>query len=179
MIAIEKVRHYGEAVAAVIAENRYIAEDACDLIEVDYEQLPVVLDPFAAREEGSAARPREDRARTSPTSARSRSARSTRRSRRPTAPSPAKLYWPRSTGMPMDTNGAIGDYDRGTGVLTIYANSMNFTYFLWLIAASLKIPAEQAPARAGRGGRQLRLEVLHAQGADASRGSSRCSPAAR
>ena len=53
MIAIEKVRHYGETVAAVIAENRYIAEDACDLIEVDYEPLPVVLDPFAAREEGA------------------------------------------------------------------------------------------------------------------------------
>jgi CO/xanthine dehydrogenase Mo-binding subunit len=41
----------------------------------------------------------------------------------------------------MDTNGAIGDYDPGTGVVTIYANSMNFTYFHWLIAASLKIPA--------------------------------------
>ena len=40
----------------------------------------------------------------------------------------------------MDTNGAIGDYDPGTGVLTIHANSMNFTYFHWLIAASLKIP---------------------------------------
>ena len=34
LIAIEKVRHFGEAVAAVIAEDRYIAEDACDLIEV-------------------------------------------------------------------------------------------------------------------------------------------------
>ena len=53
MIAIEKVRHYGETVAAVIAEDRYIAEDACDLIEVDYEQLPVVLDPFEARKEGA------------------------------------------------------------------------------------------------------------------------------
>ena len=41
----------------------------------------------------------------------------------------------------MDTNGAIGDFDPGTGVVTIHANSMNFTYFLWLIAGSLKIPA--------------------------------------
>jgi CO/xanthine dehydrogenase Mo-binding subunit len=45
--------------------------------------------------------------------------------------------------MPMDTNGAIGDYDAGTGVVTIYANSMNFTYFHWLIANSLKIPASK------------------------------------
>ena len=43
LIAIEKVRHYGETVAAVIAESRYVAEDACDLIEVVYEELPVVL----------------------------------------------------------------------------------------------------------------------------------------
>ena len=64
----------------------------------------------------------------------------------------AELYWPRSTGMPMDTNGAIGDYDPGTGVVTIHANSMNFTYFLWLIAGSLKIPASKlrlVPVRAG------------------------------
>ena len=44
MIAIEKVRHFGECVAAVIAENRYIAEDACDLIEVQYHVLPYVID---------------------------------------------------------------------------------------------------------------------------------------
>jgi CO/xanthine dehydrogenase Mo-binding subunit len=43
----------------------------------------------------------------------------------------------------METNGAIGDYDAGTGVVTIHANSMNFTYFLWLLAATLKIPASK------------------------------------
>ena len=46
--------------------------------------------------------------------------------------------------MPMDTNGAIGDYDPGTGVVTIHANSMNFTYFLWLIAGVAEDPGEQA-----------------------------------
>ena len=65
----------------------------------------------------------------------------------------------------METTGAIGDYDR-TGVVTIYANSMTFTYFPWLIAEALKIPASKLTA-AGRRRRQLRLEVLHAQGADA------------
>src|SRR5207248_7433278 len=51
VIAIEKVRHYGETVAAVIAEDRYVAEDACDLIEVEYDPLPAVVDPFAAQAE--------------------------------------------------------------------------------------------------------------------------------
>lgn len=43
-IATDRVRHVGEAVAAVVAEDRYIAEDALDLIEVEYEELPVVSD---------------------------------------------------------------------------------------------------------------------------------------
>lgn len=34
-IAIDRVRYVGEPVAVVVADTRYIAEDACDLIEVD------------------------------------------------------------------------------------------------------------------------------------------------
>jgi len=40
----EVVHHVGEPVAVVVAENRYIAEDAIDLIDVEYEQLPAVVD---------------------------------------------------------------------------------------------------------------------------------------
>ena len=41
-LAGEVVRYAGEAVAFVVAESRYLAEDAADLVEVDYEPLPVV-----------------------------------------------------------------------------------------------------------------------------------------
>ena len=44
-IAVDRVRHVGETVAAVVAESRYIAEDAVDRIEVEYEPLPVVVNP--------------------------------------------------------------------------------------------------------------------------------------
>ena len=37
------VKHVGEAVAMVVATDRYVAEDACERIKVDYEQLPVVV----------------------------------------------------------------------------------------------------------------------------------------
>ncbi len=40
----EKVRFVGEIIAAVVAPNRYIAEDIVDLIEVEYEPLPVNFD---------------------------------------------------------------------------------------------------------------------------------------
>src|SRR3712207_5785829 len=44
-LAVDKVRYLGEPVAVVVAENRYAAEDAAELIEVEYEPLPAVLDP--------------------------------------------------------------------------------------------------------------------------------------
>ncbi|HEV7517080.1 MAG TPA: xanthine dehydrogenase family protein molybdopterin-binding subunit, partial [Thermoanaerobaculia bacterium] len=40
----DEVRHLGEAVALVVAESRYIAEDAVERIEVDYEPLPAAVD---------------------------------------------------------------------------------------------------------------------------------------
>ncbi len=47
-IAVERVRYVGEPVAVVVATDRYRAEDALDLIEVDYDLLPVVIDPQTA-----------------------------------------------------------------------------------------------------------------------------------
>jgi carbon-monoxide dehydrogenase large subunit len=44
-LASEVVRYAGEAVAFVVAESRAIAEDAAELVEVDYEPLPVVITP--------------------------------------------------------------------------------------------------------------------------------------
>ncbi|HEX9787891.1 MAG TPA: xanthine dehydrogenase family protein molybdopterin-binding subunit, partial [Candidatus Binatia bacterium] len=41
-LAQGETRYVGEAVAVVLAENRYLAEDAAELVEVDYEPLPVV-----------------------------------------------------------------------------------------------------------------------------------------
>lgn len=43
-LAEGKVRFYGDPVAVVVAEDRYIARDATDLIEVDYEPLPAIID---------------------------------------------------------------------------------------------------------------------------------------
>ena len=48
--AVDKVRYVGEPVAVVVADSRYIAEDALDMIEVEYEPLPVVMDIEAAAE---------------------------------------------------------------------------------------------------------------------------------
>ncbi|MBO0778022.1 MAG: xanthine dehydrogenase family protein molybdopterin-binding subunit [Ktedonobacteraceae bacterium] len=47
-LAVDKVRYVGDPVAVVLAENRYIAEDARYLVDVDYDPLPAVSDPEAA-----------------------------------------------------------------------------------------------------------------------------------
>jgi len=49
-LAINKVRYVGEPVAAVAAINEEIAEEALDLIEVTYEELPAIFDPLKAME---------------------------------------------------------------------------------------------------------------------------------
>src|SRR5215207_2252689 len=53
VLATDKVRFQGQEVAAVVAEDPYIAQDALELIEVDYEPLPAVVDPRGALEEGA------------------------------------------------------------------------------------------------------------------------------
>ncbi len=44
MLLSKKVRHIGDRVAAVVAESEEIAAEACELIEVEYEKLPVAVD---------------------------------------------------------------------------------------------------------------------------------------
>ena len=47
------VRYVGDAVAVVVAENRYQAQDAVELIDVDYDALPAVIDPQKANVAGA------------------------------------------------------------------------------------------------------------------------------
>ena len=53
-LAVDKVRYFGEPLAVVVADNRYLAEDAVEVVSMDYEPLPVVVDPEAAMEPASA-----------------------------------------------------------------------------------------------------------------------------
>jgi 4-hydroxybenzoyl-CoA reductase alpha subunit len=52
-VALDKVRYLYEAVAAVAAVDEDIAEEATELIKVDYEELPGVFDPEEAMQEGA------------------------------------------------------------------------------------------------------------------------------
>ena len=53
VLADGKVLFQNQEIAFVIATDRYIAADAADLIEVEYEALPVLVDPFKAMDDGA------------------------------------------------------------------------------------------------------------------------------
>ena len=53
ILATDTVRHVGDGVAVVVAEDRYTAQDAAELVEVDYEPLDAVTDAKGATDEGA------------------------------------------------------------------------------------------------------------------------------
>ena len=143
-IAVDRVRHVGEPVAAVVAESRYIAEDALELIDVTWEPLPVMADPEAASRATGDGVLHPDRGDTNIAFRRSFDfgpvdedfAQADHIIRR-------KLRWPRSGAQPMETVGAVAEYNPGTGKFTIYANTSMYNYVGWLVAASLGVPAHR------------------------------------
>jgi 2-furoyl-CoA dehydrogenase large subunit len=52
-LAVDKARYAGEPVAIVIAQDRYRAEDAAEVVAVEYEPLTVIIDPVAAAQPGA------------------------------------------------------------------------------------------------------------------------------
>jgi carbon-monoxide dehydrogenase large subunit len=124
VLATDKVRFQGQEVAFVVADDRYAARDALELIDVEYEPLPAVmdarhaLDPDAAVvrddlgtsnhifdwEAGDAARTDEIFAAADVTIA-------------------ENLLYPRVHPAPLETCGAIAEFDAISGKLTVWSTS--------------------------------------------------------
>ena len=114
-LAVDKVRFAGEAVAAVAAVDRYTAEDAAELIDVEYEPLPVLTDPFEAMKPGA---PKVHD--TLPTNLVFEKTLSLRRRRRRLRLAPhrvirRRLRWHRASAQPLETAGAVCRYDPASG----------------------------------------------------------------
>jgi len=136
-LAAEKVRYVGEGVAVVVADSRYLAEDALELIEVGYEPLPAVVDPERALDAGA---PLVHEALES-NCAYERSfdfGDVDRDFAEADLVIRDQLRWHRSGGQPLETVGAIADYDPGTGGFVIETNTLSFTSYLFMVAAALK-----------------------------------------
>ena len=119
LLAGDRARFVGEAVAVVLAESRYAAEDARDLIRVEYEPLLSVQDPSAA----TTARVHDDIA--DNLAGRVTLARGDVEAALATARrvAPARLAIGRGGGQPMETRGIAAAYDAMAGLLTVWASS--------------------------------------------------------
>jgi carbon-monoxide dehydrogenase large subunit len=118
-LARDKVNYVGEAVAFVVAADRYSAEDACDLIEVEYEPLPAVTDlEQAAAEEAPLVH--ED----VPGNVAAVLAQEVGDAERAFAEAnhvfTERLYIERSAAQPMETRAIVAQWDEVEGVLTMW-----------------------------------------------------------
>ncbi|HKW94903.1 MAG TPA: xanthine dehydrogenase family protein molybdopterin-binding subunit, partial [Methylomirabilota bacterium] len=117
-LAGDRVRFVGEPVAAVVADSRYAAEDARELIEVEYEALPSAqtLGPGAPAVHDAVA----DNVAGRVTLARGDVEAALR-----TAPRVASLRFHigRGGGQPMETRGLVADWSPSLGQLTVWASS--------------------------------------------------------
>ncbi len=126
VLATDKVRFQGQEVAAVIADDPYIAKDACEAIVVDYETLPVIVNPMQAADT-TAPLIRDDKANQPDNKifdweVGDRSA-TDRAFAEADVVSKLELHYPRSHPSPLEPCGSIADYDRATGKLTVYMTS--------------------------------------------------------
>jgi aerobic carbon-monoxide dehydrogenase large subunit len=114
ILARERVRYVGEPVAAVFAADPYVAEDAADLVTVEIEDLPPVLDASAAPGEFEAGRSTEAailEKTYGDVAAGFRNAE---------VVVELDLAIGRHSGVPLETRGAIARYDAARDVLELY-----------------------------------------------------------
>ncbi len=123
VMATDKVRFQGQEVAAVIADDPYIAKDALSRIVVEYEQLPAIVNPEQAASP-DAPLVRDDKVNQDSNKIFDWEIGDKEATDRAFAEadvvSTIDLHYPRSHPSPLETCGSIADYDRATGKLTVY-----------------------------------------------------------
>ncbi|HEY1515414.1 MAG TPA: aerobic carbon-monoxide dehydrogenase large subunit [Solirubrobacteraceae bacterium] len=126
VLATDKVRFQGQEVAFVVADDRYSARDALELIDVEYELLPVVVDPRRALDP-DAPLIRDDK----PAQTDNRifdwesgdQAETGRVFAQADVVVEQDLVFPRSHPAPMETCGAVAQFDKVSGKLTVWCTT--------------------------------------------------------
>jgi CO/xanthine dehydrogenase Mo-binding subunit len=138
-LAVGRVRHVGEPVVAVAAATRELARDAAELVEVDYEPLDPVLDPETAADPGAPQLHDEVPNNTiwqgnfdyGDYDAALAEADKVVRIKR--------LHFHRFSSTPLETSGAVVEYNRGTGQWTIHSNNQFPGFAIIMMGPALKV----------------------------------------
>jgi 2-furoyl-CoA dehydrogenase large subunit len=141
-LAVDKVRYVGEPVAVVVAKNRYLAEDALERIEVEYEPLPAVVDietslladsPILHDEVGSNIANYRTFSYGDPDKA----------FREAELVVKHKFMFPKYSATPVETYGVIAHYQSSSDSLTIWSNFHGPFTLQSVMAAALRINSNQ------------------------------------
>ncbi|MCE2525512.1 MAG: xanthine dehydrogenase family protein, partial [Acidimicrobiia bacterium] len=130
VVAVDVTRYAGEPVAVVVARDRYLAEDAAELVDVDYEPLEAITDPLAAAEAGHVTSDRSFRY--GDPEAALAAAHTTVRGRFP---------FGRWIAAPVECFGVIADWDHAADSLTVWANFQGPFTLHTVAAGALGLPA--------------------------------------
>lgn len=137
-IAVEKVRYTGEWVAVVVAYDRYVAEDAAQLVRVEYEPLPIAGDAESAMKKDAHLVHEEtgtnvvwDREfQWGPVEEALAQA---------DAVVSQRFRWNRHSGVPIETTGLVADWNAADQILDVWA-AVSMPQFPDILAGCLKLP---------------------------------------
>jgi CO/xanthine dehydrogenase Mo-binding subunit/aerobic-type carbon monoxide dehydrogenase small subunit (CoxS/CutS family) len=140
-LAVSEARYAGEWVAAVVATSRAVAEDGAELVGVDYEEMPPVLDPELAvlpdaplvhQRHGSNVMIRREFTWGDVTGAFARSEHAVK----------IRVRWNRSSTVPLETFGVVASWDEARELLDVWA-SVQMPQFPDQLAAALRMPSNR------------------------------------
>ena len=146
VIATDRVRYMGEPVAVAVAADRYRAEDALDLVEVEYDGLPAVVDPEAAIAPGA---PVLHEALGGNLASERRFAYGDPGAAFASAPHKVSvtIRYPRNTGSPIETYGIVAEYDPHGEAYDILANFQGPFSIHAVVARALKVAGNRLRLR--------------------------------
>jgi carbon-monoxide dehydrogenase large subunit len=159
LLATDKVRFVGDPVAIVVAESRYLAEDGCDLVEIDYDDLPPVASADLALDSNSPvlfanlgdniARPhtRNEFGDVAGTFAAADRVMDFR------------IDVHRHQNVPMEGRGCIASYDVDLGVMTVYAATQSVHVSKMAVAMRLGMEQDKVRVLAGDIGGSFGLKI--------------------
>ena len=159
LLATDKVRFAGDPVAVVVAESRYLAEDGCDLVEVDYEDLPPVTSAASALDAGSpplfanlgdniiGPHKRTEFGDVAGTFAAADRV------------AEFRIDVHRHQNVPMEGRGCVASFDAGSGAMTVYAATQSVHITKLGVAMRLGIEPEKVRVLAGDIGGSFGLKI--------------------
>ncbi len=159
LLATDKVRFVGDPVAVVIAESRYVAEDGCELVEVEYDELPPVANAAFALDPASP-----------PLFANLGDNISRPHSRSEFGDVPATFAGAdrvfefhidvhRHQNVPMEGRGCVASYDPDSGLMTMYAATQGVHVSKIAVAMRLGLEQDKVRVLAGDIGGSFGLKI--------------------